>query len=549
MNKIGSEFFSRVKNNWLSGLTVSLVSLPLSLALAIASGATPTQGIITALWAGLFCAIFGGSHFNIVGPTGALSGILIVYVFTHDAMSLSFIALLSGVLIFLAFLFKLDRYIIFIPRSVIHGFTLGVAALIALGQVDNALGLSGVEKTSSVVLNAYQSFLHIAQANSASLLFFVCGLILIFVWNKKFIKIPGAIVLAALGIITSLLLNAGILSGFYLPTIASQYPDLSSTIFLNIFSTFDVSLFFDLSTWSVSFAVAIVAILETLLSGQIAYDKTKLPFDRRKEVLGLSIGNIVSGLVGGIPATAALARTSLNIKSGAKSRYSAILSSVFLLALVLLFINYFRVLPLVVVASILVYVAISMVEKHHFIKLLSNEKIAFGVSLIVAGVTLIIDPIAGILIGTIIALLIFAQEVSKGKSDIQFWKNGSYLTTLQSTELSTHHVDSDIVIYRITGTLTYINMPAHIDSIKLIKGNKHVIISLRHAFYADSDGIDYLGELITILKRHNDDVVLSGINAEIKKKIRHEPFYTKKFKENKIFNRSEDALKHFNSLP
>src|SRR5438552_3649157 len=126
---------TRIKSNWQPGITVALVSIPLSLSLAIASQAAPIAGIITAIWAGLAASFFGSSNYNIVGPTGALSGFLAAYAMSHGACNLPMLALVSGIFILVAFIFKLERYIKLIPSSTIHGFTLGVAGIIALNQL------------------------------------------------------------------------------------------------------------------------------------------------------------------------------------------------------------------------------------------------------------------------------------------------------------------------------------------------------------------------------------------------------------------------------
>ena len=123
-----------IKNNIKSGLTVALISIPLSVSLAVASNASPLIGIITAIWAGLVAAIFGGSHFNIVGPTGALSGIIATYVIVHGLGGLPVLSVVTGVIVLVAYFLKLERYLVLIPSSVIHGFTLGVAFIIGLNQ-------------------------------------------------------------------------------------------------------------------------------------------------------------------------------------------------------------------------------------------------------------------------------------------------------------------------------------------------------------------------------------------------------------------------------
>jgi len=536
-------FKNRLSQNWKSGITVSLVSIPLSLALAITSGATPTQGIITAFWAGLLGAILGGSNFNILGPTGALAGVLISYTLTHGYQTLPLIAIISGLIIMLAYIFHLDKYIIFIPRSVVHGFTLGVALIIGLGQLDSALGINGLEKTESLLQNIIIIFQNINLANWGIFGIFLLSTIFILVWNKKITKIPGAPVIAFLSICFMLIApHFG-----YTPaitTLGDKYSDIHATLFQNSFLSFNWELLANRELWVICITTAIIAILETLLSGQIADTLTETKFDRRKEVFGLSIANIASGLMGGIPATAALARTALNIKSGANHRTSAIVNSIFVAIIAIFLIGYFKLLPMIIVSAILVVVAIGMVEKRHFIHLIENEKSAFLLSLFVAILVVVEDPILGILIGSVIALVIFVNKISYGQTEVLLWKNGKMTEALLKNDfLKKEVIDSDIVVYKISGTLTYINMPAHLEAVEKIKHNKYVILSLRHSFYADVDGIDYLGEIIELLKKNNDKILLTGINKEIEKLIRKEKFYKKKLVEGKIYTRTSEAIK------
>ena len=300
---------------------------------------------------------------------------------------------------------------------------------------------------------------------------------------------------------------------------------------------------YDKTLWILSLATAVIAILETLMSGQIADGITKTKFNRKKEVLGVGLANIFSGIFGGIPATAALARTALNIKSGATHKISAMLGSLFLFVVAFIILPYFKWLPMVVIASILVFVAISMVEKKHFVHLLNNEKYSFWLSMIVAVITVAEDPIIGLVVGAVIALIIFTHNVSLGQTEILVWKNGKMIDALMKKDYLKREHESDLVVYKISGTLTYINMPAHLEAIEKIKNNKFVIISLRHAFYADSDGIDYLEEIIEILKKNNEKIILTGINPEIEKKIKNKEFYRKKLVEKKIYSRTSEAIR------
>ena len=180
--------FSKIKSNWKSGLTVSLVSIPLSVSLAVASGTSPTVGIITAVWAGLFASIFGGSNFNIVGPTGALSGILAAYAIMHGADMLPMLALVTGVFVLISYFFKLERYLVLIPGSTVHGFTLGVAFIIGLNQFNFATGITGLTPHPRFIENVLESFRHIPQGSLSTFTVFVVFLTALFLITKYFKK-------------------------------------------------------------------------------------------------------------------------------------------------------------------------------------------------------------------------------------------------------------------------------------------------------------------------------------------------------------------------
>ena len=208
---VKKNLLSRMGQNWKSGLTVALASIPLSISLAVAANATPLMGIITAVWAGIIASMFGGSNYNIVGPTGALSGILASYVLLHGIETLPILAIVSGVIILLVYVFHLAKYIIYVPASVVHGFTLGVAFLIAFNQFNFATGLSGLEVHESFIMNLWESLKHITSIDPATLVVFFLGLIFLFVWGRYVQRFPGPIVLAPVGILLGYFSQKGLL--------------------------------------------------------------------------------------------------------------------------------------------------------------------------------------------------------------------------------------------------------------------------------------------------------------------------------------------------
>lgn len=533
-----STILLKFQQNWKSGLTVSLVSIPLSVSLAVASHTTPVIGIVTAIWAGIIASLFGGSNFNIVGPTGALSGLLAAYAIEHGAETLSVLAIVSGLFILVAFFFKLERYLVFVPANTIHGFTLGVACIIALNELDYAFGLTGLAKTPEFIHNVQTSFSHIFTDGSLTAFsIFVIFLVALFVLLKVTPKFPGPITLAPLGILLGYLSEKGIIP-LSLETLGSQYKDMAGTLFVPHSFVFDYSLLFGGAT------IAFIAILETMISARIADSVTGTKYDKRKEMLGLGLANIVSGLMGGIAATAALARTSLNIKTGANDKISATVSSISIAIVSLLLLSYFKYIPLPVIAAILVYVAIRMIEAEHFIRMFKVDKKSFFISIFVAGLTLYKDPITGILAGTVIALLLFMELLSRGQFElIVNDENKKIIGRMTDENIEEVNKQGETLVYSIKGQLAYINAQAHISRFEDEQSSyKNVILRLRELYFVDLDGVDAFDEIITLIETRNKKVLITGVNPLIRLSLKESAEFKKLEKRGLVFQRTQEAL-------
>ncbi len=474
--------------NWKSGLTVSLVSIPLSVSLAVASNTSPEMGIVTAVYAGLCAALFGGSNFNVVGPTGALSGILATYAIIHGAQLLPMLALISGLMILVAWALKLERYIVFIPGSAIHGFTLGVAIIIGLNQLNFALGLTGLEKHEKFIHNVIESLGHISKASPTSMVLFAVALGTLFAFKKFFPKIPGAIIVAPVGIVMGMLASKEFIP-IAIQTLGVLYPNMGFFPYL----THPWSV--DLSVITPAAAVALVAIIETMVSAKIADGMTQTKHHKQNEMRGLAIANIASGIMGGMPATAALARTSLNVKTGATHKSSSAISSVVVAGISLFFLSYFKFIPLSIIAAILVYVAIQMVEVHHFARMFALDKKNLLISLIVALITIGEDPIVGILFGVATASLLLLDKLSRGQFDLILNDNKKIVEHISGEELNRITKDSDTILYSFSGSLCYINSEAHIKRFdKHLNGHKNFILRFRNVHFMDLDWLEAFDE-------------------------------------------------------
>lgn len=537
---------SKLKGNWKSGVTVSFVSIPLSVSLAIAAGSTPVAGIITAIWAGLFAALFGGSNYNVVGPTGALSGILATYAFIHGAHSLAFLAIATGIVVFICWILKLEKYLVFIPANTIQGFTLGVAFIIGMNQMNFALGLPKLPGHEKFIENVFETFSHLHQTSYISLLIFIlffAGIMITEKYRKRvqvISGIPATALFAVIGIILGMLISRGMLP-FELQTLDTRYSDLSPQLFM--IPSFDFS--FDKSFVVALATVSLIAIIETMLSARIADTMTKTKHNKRKEMFGLSIANIASGLAGGIPATAALARTSLNIKSGATDKMSGVINAIAVALIAIFLLPYFKYLPLAVIAAILVTVAVRMIERDHMMRMYRIDKRSFIIALLVAFITVVEDPIVGILVGAAISLLIFLENLSQGQfALVANSAKKQIVGQLSGTKIDKIIKDSHTVVYSFKGQLTYIDSQAHIARFEVDhRHHKNIILRFRELGFIDIDGVDAFEEIVEILERRKINVYITGVNDIARQMLQKSKHFVLLEKKGKVFSRTSDALR------
>lgn len=519
---------------------MALVSVPLSFSLAIASGASPMAGIITATWAGLIAGIFGGSRFNIVGPAGALAGILITYAISYGPVILPILAFVSGFIILAIWFLGWDKYLIFVPSSVVHGFTLGVALTIGFGQLNYAFGISGLPVHGNIILNIFESLRNINMINFGAFIPFLVGLSLMFVVLKLRPLWPNSIIVAALGIILGYLSIHNIIP-VHFQTVGTKFPNLSSNLFLfpkisdlltnQNFST--LTQFYQIAKIiQFSIVIAFVATLETLISAKTADGMTKTKFSQRKEVFGLGLGNIISGIFGGIPASGVFARTALNVKSGATSNYSQIINAFSVGAISVVFISGFSYLPLSITASILVYAAIRMITAEHFMRIYKFDKSAFGLTMVVAGLTFAIDATTGIIVGTIASLLLFANKLS----EVELGSNED------PDSFNPEEYTQKAVIYRFAGALTYFNSKSHMERITLLSPDKPVILNFRHLHYIDVDGYDSISEIMEILEQKNNKIYIVGVKPEMLSHFKHHKWFIDLENEKKVWLTTDLAL-------
>lgn len=394
-------YLKNITENWKAGLTVALLSTPVSIALAVGSQANPTSGIIATVVACFIAGLIGSNKFTILGPTASLAGLLAACSINHGFQSLAMVTVTAGILILLVYFFGLEKYIKYIPISTIQGFGLGIALTIILDQINFALDLRNLPSHISPVQNIKETFAHIHEFSMQGIILFTLFLGLLFIWRKLVPNTPSIMIMFPLGLLV------GVASYFQvLPLdvqmLGQKFP------FPREFHL--PQLYFSVYWLNCAFAVALIAIIETMQTCYLADSLTHTHSDESKKLFTLGLANIVSGLLGGIPATASSTRTKVNIRSGATDKTSKILCAFFVILISLLFLPWCAYLPMPIMAAILVFASERLIEREQFVQLFKRSKKEFWISMLVAALVLIRDPFTAILVGTAITLLVIQKK-------------------------------------------------------------------------------------------------------------------------------------------
>lgn len=509
-------FSSHFSKDLMAGLTVGVIALPLALAFAIASGVKPEYGIYTTVTAACIAALLGGSRYQVTGPTGAFIPILLSIVMTYGYENLLLAGLLAGIMLTAMGLFKMGSLIKFIPRPVTIGFTSGIAVTIFVGQIPSFLGLTGLEHHEDFLQNLQEIIIHFDSVNWYSIITAAICLGCILITPRLLPKVPGSLI--------GLLVSTFAASLFFpneVSTIASEYGGIPGS--LPGFRLPDITLVKLQELLRPAFTIAILGAIESLLSAVVADGLTGARHDSNKELIGQGIANIITPLFGGIPATGAIARTATNIKSGAATRYSAVISGFFVLATLLLLAPYAGSIPLASMAPVLMIVAYNMSEYHAFISILKTR--TYPVVVLVA--TFLLTVLASLPTAVEIGLLLATLIVLKWMSEIMVVAKvlpdeEDFLNEVSSDEsdgLSTIRECPQICIFSIEGPLFFgaaqMFSQTLMDTIHYYP--KVVILRMTKVPLMDLTGEDHLHNVIEALQKRGTIVLVSGLNPQPKK--------------------------------
>lgn len=491
----------------LSGLIVGIVALPLAIAFAIASGVSPEKGIITAIIAGIIISTFGGSRVQIGGPTGAFIVIVYGIVQQYGIDGLTVATFMAGFIIIGLGLVRLGNLLKFIPYSLIVGFTSGIALIIFSSQINDFLGLNIAKVPADFIEKWKVYFENFQQINWYAISIATTTIIITLYFQKLVKKIPGSIV--------AILLTTIAVQVFNIPvdTIQSNFGEIPNNFSVpkipNVnFETIKALI-------QPAFAIALLGSIESLLSAVVSDSMIGGKHRSNMELIAQGAANIVSSIFGGIPATGAIARTATNVKNGGRTPIAGIVHSLILLAIMLLFAPYAKLIPLSCLAGILIVVAYHMSEWRQFKSILRGNRMDIIILLTTFFLTVIFDLVIAIEIGIVLSSFMFMKRMSESVS-IQ--------NITSENENSEHLFDDEIVnmpkkvlLYEINGPLFFGAARNFLESLTNTELRpKVIIIRMRYVPMIDATGYQSLKEIIKTYKARGIVVILSGIREDLR---------------------------------
>ncbi|WP_238902365.1 sulfate permease [Clostridium sp. YIM B02506] len=488
-----------------SGIIVAIIALPLSIALAIASGVSPEKGLYTAIIGGFIVSFLGGSKVQIGGPTGAF--VIIVYgiIEKYGLDGLIISTIMAGLFLTIMGFLKLGSLIRFIPASITSGFTSGIAVVIFSTQIKDFLGLSIKSVPSEFIHKWGAYFKNLNTFNPQSLLISLLTLGCIIFWPKINKKIPSAFLAIILTTVITLTFNLDT------PTIGSVFGNLSSS--LPSLSIPSVNLSTILNLVFPALTIAILAAVESLLSAVVADNMIDGRHRSNMELVAQGFANIFSGLFGGIPVTGAIARTAANIKNGGRTPVAGMVHSVILLLIMFLFMPYVKLIPMASLAAILVMVSYNMGEWDAFKNLLKAPKSDSLIFIVTFLLTVFFDLVFAIGVGVVLSSLLFMRKMA------EFTSVKSIIDDIDSVDLleikNTLKYPEDVAMYEINGPFFFGATDKFISAIRDISSMpKILIIKMDKVPIMDSTAYHSFEMLLDICNKQNTKLLLLNVQPQ-----------------------------------
>lgn len=505
-------------NDLTAGIIVGIVALPLAIAFAIASGVEPERGLFTAIIAGFFISLLGGSRVQIGGPTGAFAVIVYGVVAKYGYSGLAAATVMAGILLIMLGAFKMGGLVKFIPYTIVTGFTAGIAVTIATGQIGDFLGLSisvfpeGFSKMPGNFIGKIETYaMNITHINYYSLIMASVCLALIFIWPHFCKKIPGSLIVIILATAANILLKK--YTGVETDTIGSRYGSIPSTLPSPLLPQFSVETITALFPTSIS--IAVLAAIESLLSAVVADGMTGTKHDSDTELIAQGIANIASPIFGGIPATGAIARTATNIKNGGKTPVAGIIHAITLLLIMLILGKYAVYIPMAALSAVLINVSWNMAGFPAVKALLKGQKSDIFVLAATFLITVFIDLTVAIEFGLGFAAFFFIKKMID-VSEVQN-KRDSIAGGISGNEFLEENIEipESAVVYEIDGPLFFGTVRKFEFAIERAGANaKVLILRMQNMIYIDAGGIRALEQAKAACDKNGITIVISGIHTQ-----------------------------------
>ncbi len=496
---------AQLQQDILAGVIVGIVALPLAIAFAIASGVSPEKGLITAIFAGFIISILGGSRVQIGGPTGAFIVIVFGIIQKYGVEGLTTATLIAGFMMLLMGLLRFGSLLKYIPHPLVVGFTSGIAVIIFSTQIRDFLGLH-IEKVPSEFIEKWIAYgEHIQSLNIIALLIGLATILITVFMPKITTKIPGSL--------AAILLCTLVVQLFHLPidTIETKFGEIPNTLPRPQFKMLSFGQI--KSLLSPAFAIAILGSIESLLSAVVADGMIGSKHRSNMELVAQGFANIVSAIVGGIPATGAIARTATNVKNGGRTPIAGIVHALVLLIIMLVAAPYAKLIPLACLAGILIVVAYNMSEWHLFKSVYKGNFYDRVVLLTVFTLTVVFDLIIAIEIGMVLSAFLFIKRMS----DIT---QVNVLGTQSDEDDIIMGLPKGIMIYEITGALFFGATQTFQEALKQTNQKPEaIILNFKNVPLIDATGLYRLEEIVKQFQKQGTLIYLTEFLPTVKAEI------------------------------
>jgi sulfate permease, SulP family len=518
--------------DFIAGLIVAIIAFPLSIALAIASGVSPEKGLYTAVIGGFIVSLLGGSRVQIGGPTGAFIVIVYGIIEKYGFDGLIVASIIAGVFLILMGLLKFGSVIKYIPYPIVTGFTSGIAITIFSTQIKDFLGLTMDKVPSEFIPKWIEYFRSMPSLNIKSLFIGILSLVIILIWPKLTKKIPGT--LAAIFVATII----NLIFGLQVETIGSRFGSISAAF--PRFSLPNINLALVSNLLLPGITIAVLAGVESLLSAVVADGMTGGKHRSNMELIAQGTANIVSVLFGGIPVTGAIARTAANVRNGGRTPVAGIVHSVMLFFIMIVFLPYMKLVPMSTLAAILIVVSYNMGEWEVFKRLSKAPKSDAVVFLVTFSLTILIDLVAAIGVGMVLASLLFMKRMAD-VTDIKYIVDSNEEDGATDL-LSEAKIPENVSFYEINGPLFFGAADKFVNVIKEINySSKVLILKMTNVQAMDATVYHSLEDLFDTCKHSKTELVLIGLQSQPLKMLNKYGF-TKLIHEENICINMEQAI-------